>query len=107
MAADGTERPSRWVPITDLVTLAHIGKAGEESAELSGILFRTIIQGIDGVDPDTGKPNLLAIQEEVADVAAMNELLIELLGLDRDAIALRMERKIAMKRVWHAMLREG
>lgn len=59
--SDGTERPSKWIPITDFVALAHLGKAGEESAELSGILFRTIIQGIDGVDPDTGKSNLLAI----------------------------------------------
>lgn len=59
------------------------------------------------MDPDTGKPNLLAIQEEVADVAAMNELLVELLALDRDAIALRTRRKIAMKRAWHAMLREA
>lgn len=39
-------------------------------------------------------------------MAAMNELLIELLSLDRDAIALRTERKIVMKRAWRAMLRE-
>jgi hypothetical protein len=104
--ANGTEYPSKWLPIIDRVALACIGKAGEESAELSAILFRTIIQGIDEIDPDTGKLNRLAIQEEIADVAATSELLIEMLDLDRPSIELRKQRKIAMKKAWFAMLRE-
>jgi hypothetical protein len=106
--SDGTERPSKWIPMTglSLIDAAHLGKNGEEASELARILFRIWIQGIDECDPETGKLNRVALAEEIADVEAMNELTIERLGLDRKFIEARRQRKIAMKRAWHAMLRE-
>ncbi len=104
--ADGTERPSKWVPMTNLIDLAHLGKMGEEAGELSSIISRCIIQGIDECDPETGKPNRLALAEEIADVMATSELAIERFDLDEGFISLRIERKKNMKRAWHAMLIE-
>lgn len=49
------------------------GKLAEEANELAGICARIAIQGLDGLDPATGKPNRQALAEEMADVeAAMN-----------------------------------
>lgn len=104
--ADGTERPSKWIPMTNLVDLAHLGKLLEECGELTGITARCIIQGIDEADPESGKKNHLALTEEIADVVAMSELAIERFLLDRDLIKVRIERKRAMKRAWHAMIEE-
>lgn len=59
--ADGTERPSKWIPMTNLVDLAHLGKLLEECGELTGITARCIIQGIDEADPESGKKNHLAV----------------------------------------------
>lgn len=106
--SEGTERPSKWVPMTgiDLIDAAHLGKLAEEAAELSGIIARIWIQGIDERDPETGKVNRHALTEEIADVLAMSELAVERLGLDAEYIEQRKRRKKAMKRAWHAMLEE-
>lgn len=104
--ADGTERPSKWIPTTDPVDLAHLGKLGEETAELSAIVSRIIIQGIDENDPETNKPNRQALAEEIADVFAMAELAIDRFDLDFKMISLRRSRKVQMKREWHRMLKE-
>ena len=66
---------SPWMPITDVRTLRVLGKAAEETAELNKALCRAIIQGLDGIDPHTGKDNKTAIMEEMADVAAQQLLL--------------------------------
>lgn len=104
--SEGAERPSKWIPITNLVDLAHLGKLGEEAGELSSIVSRCIIQGIDEADPETGKRNRYALEEEIADVMAMSALAIERFGLDYIRILERNKRKQNMKRAWHAMLEE-
>lgn len=102
--SEGDERPSRWIPMTNLRDLAHLGKAGEEGGELSSILQRIQIQGIDECDPETGEVNRIALTKETADVLAMCELNIERFNLDQEYINARKERKKAMKRAWHEML---
>lgn len=50
-----------------------IGKLCEEASELAGICARIGIQGLDGIDPKSGKCNREALEEEMSDVmAAMN-----------------------------------
>lgn len=104
--ADGTERPSKWIPTTDLLDLAVLGKLAEECGELSSIIARCIIQGPDENDPESNKPNLQALMEEIADVRAMSELAIARFQLDRGKIAARTDRKIQMKMAWHSMIME-
>lgn len=61
---------SPWVPITDPVQLALLGKLGEELGEAMAALSRSIIQGLDGKNPATGEVNIQWLAEEAADVAA-------------------------------------
>ena len=104
--SEGTERPSKWIPMTNLVDLAHLGKLGEECGELIAIVSRCIIQGIDECDPETGVPNRVSLMKEIADVKAMSELAEERFNLDKVEIEARKERKKAMKRDWHKMIEE-
>ena len=92
--------PSPWRPEKDQVILALLGKASEEAAELINILCRAIIQGLDQDDPETGKPNILAIQDEVADMQAQLSLLKEYLDLNRVYIKERANAKFNHKDKW-------
>ena len=95
--------PSPWVPDTDLGNLRVLGKAAEECGELGQMLARCIIQGIGESEPVSGKPNRQALEEEIADVIATTTLLVEHFDLDRAAMAVRVERKIAYLRQWFDM----
>jgi len=92
-----------WHPITNTVALKTLGKLGEEAGELSTIICRAIIQGLNGIDPRTGKTNFVLIQEEMADVIANMQLVGELIGADDVSIHERAEYKIGKLRTWHRM----
>lgn len=96
--------PSDWTPERNIGTLALLGKGVEESGELSTILARCIIQGVAGADPDTGEPNIEALMDEIADVSALNSMIIKRLNLDSEKIWERQARKMAYKSVWIAEL---
>ena len=98
-------RPSKWIPITDLQTLAALGKLQEELGELTAIIGRCIIQGINEKDPETGEVNRDNLQKEIADVQGISFLVSEHLGLDLYQIGVRAEKKLRMKRDWLEMLR--
>ncbi len=102
--SEGTERPSKWVPPTNLVDLAHLGKHLEELGECVAMLGRIVCQGIEGIDPDTTEPNRVALEKEIADVAAMAKLTADRFGLDKESMNARALRKVAMKQAWHAMI---
>lgn len=101
------EAPSLWIPTSNPIDLAHIGKLGEEAAELARICHRIIIQGVDGVDPGNQLTNRIELQNEIADVYAMAGLCIARFKLNVDQIELRERRKRAMKRAWFSMLTPG
>lgn len=88
-----------WHPMSNPVDLKHLGKLAEELGELQAAVARCMIQGIDEVEPVTGKPNRKWIEEEVADVLA-NITLVEMrfkLNIDDQRIA----RKIMNLQDWH------
>lgn len=97
--------PSKWIPITDPVHLAALGKLQEELGELVAIIGRCIIQGIDECDPETGKSNRVALGEELGDVCGLSELVITELTLPFGEIRERADRKLKMKLKWLGMLR--
>lgn len=70
-----------WEPITDRKTLKVLGKALEETGELSKALSRTIIQGVYEYDPKTKQQNRAAIFEECFDVIATIGLVLTHLGM--------------------------
>ena len=92
-----------WHPITDAVDLKHLGKLGEECGELSAAVARCIIQGVEEREPVSGKLNSAWLTEEVADVIANINLVVERFGLDRAAINERSRRKYVQLKTWHDM----
>jgi hypothetical protein len=104
---DALKPPSPWRPTTDRLELAVLGKLAEECAELGAATARCIIQGIEEADPETGEPNRVWLEKEIADVEAMIEHAKVHYGLDREAIASRRSRKIRHKALWHDMIRRG
>lgn len=98
--------PSPWQPESGKINLAAIGKLGEEASELCKACFRIVIQGVDGNDPDNSKPNLQALQEEIADVLAMANICIDRFKMLREEIAARGKEKMAHKLAWFDLIKE-
>lgn len=100
--------PSKWVPISNKVDLAHLGKLGEEASALSGIAHRCIIQGLRNgeANPDTGKLNIEALEDEIANVMAQCQMNVARFDLNKERIAIRAARKVRMKQAWHVMLED-
>jgi hypothetical protein len=94
---------SPWIPMDDPVDIKHIGKLLEELAEASKIASRCLIQGINECDPKTGEVNLHALQDELADVLANIELVVERFGLNEYQMNGRKYEKQEMLRRWHVM----
>ena len=96
-----------WIPESDPVVLRRVGKTGEECAELAKVCSRITIQGLHGVDPESGLTNIEALAREVADVLAQCEVTIEALALPRNFIERRATRKRELMAEWERLLQEG
>ncbi|MBB4277061.1 hypothetical protein [Rhizobium mongolense] len=93
-----------WKPEPDVLIHQALGKACEEANELSGILARCLIQGLNSSEPVTGKPNRQALSDEIADLDAAVQWLRELIGDEYDEA--RADRKLSGFRRWQRMLEE-
>lgn len=94
------QKITKWVPTTNLMMLCRMGKLGEELNELGAVTNRCIIQGIDEIDPSSGKVNRLRLEEEIADVIAQCEVTIAMLGLRGSFLADRIEVKKDAMHEW-------
>jgi NTP pyrophosphatase (non-canonical NTP hydrolase) len=94
--------PSPWIPMSDPLDIKHIGKLGEETGELSTVIFRCLIQQMDQTNPDDGKINKQWLEEEIADVLANIGLCKKHFNLNIDPE--RIKRKKQMLKTWHGML---
>lgn len=92
--------PSDWRREPSERRNAILGKMAEEADELAARCVRAMIQGLDELDPDTGRSNLLHLQDEIADVCAQFHLAHDFLDLDDDAILDREARKFDFKLPW-------
>jgi hypothetical protein len=63
-----------WKPDDNPHQARRIGKTGEEVNELGAVLARISIQGMDSIDPSSGKTNRQRFLEETADVLAQCEV---------------------------------
>lgn len=97
---------NNWTPESNPMILRRVGKTGEESAELSKVCSRITIQGLDGVDPATGETNRTALAKEIADVVAQCYTTINTLGLDDDAIRVRVIEKQRQMAEWEALFEQ-
>ena len=96
--------PSDWRREPSERRNALLGKLAEEANELAGRCARAMIQGLDELDPDTGRTNRAHLQDEFADVQAIMELADEFLVFSRSQVAERRSRKYAYKRPWFVAL---
>lgn len=101
--ADDLRDANPWHPMSDPVDLKHLGKFAEECNEGGAAAARCIIQGIDEVEPVTGKINRTWLEDEIADIMANAELVTQRFDLDRDRMEQRKQRKMAHLRQWHAL----
>lgn len=97
--------PSDWRAEPNPASLAVVGKLGEEAAELASRCCRAVIQGVDALDPDSGRTNKDHLQDEIADVLALIKLARDQLRLDWPTINRRMDAKVYFKRPWIEALR--
>lgn len=94
---------SPWVPMSNPISVKHLGKLAEEASELGAATARCLIQGIDESEPVTGKPNREWLEDEIADVLANAELVMAYFKLDLDRIYNRSDKKKVNLRLWHSM----
>ena len=91
-----------WKPDDDPRQARRIGKTTEEVNELGAVLARISIQGLDAIDPGSGKTNRVRLEEEMADCYAQFEKTTDYLKLDRTAIGLRVINKMQQMDDWEA-----
>ncbi len=72
--------------------------------ECSAIAARCIIQGIDGIHPRTGMMNEIPLAEELADVLANIDLVMERFGVPKGYVEQRRAFKKKFLREWHQMM---
>lgn len=99
---EGTISP--WMPVTDQQLLAVLGKLGEEGGELAARCCRCIIQGLDELDPDTGRTNREELSREISDVAACMQMLHHTEGVGTNPE--RVNGKFAGFQRWRRMIRD-
>jgi hypothetical protein len=95
---------SPWVAEPDPILRAALGKLCEEAGELIAAASRCLIQGLDGVEPETQRPNLRWLENEVADVTAALTVVRERIVFDHTRIEERTRLKADHFRRWHAQL---
>lgn len=99
-----THTVSPWMPEQDRLILAVLGKLAEECNELAGRAARSIIQGLDELDPASGLTNRVELAREAGDVEACIAKLEEVLGIG--ASPSRVAAKYDHLGRWHNMIRE-
>lgn len=80
---------NKWEPDNNPFQNRRISKTGEEVNELGAVLFRISNQGIDAIDPGTGKTNRQRLLEETADVLAQIQCNMSDLFSESDARFIR------------------
>lgn len=92
-----------WLPERDLIRRQVLNKLTEEAGELLQIVGRCLAQGLDEADPKTGKPNIEALADEIADITAAILWLRGVITLP-PSIEPRTTRKLAGFREWQTLL---
>lgn len=97
-----TNRMNPWRPDDDPRQARRLGKTAEELGELQAVIARIQIQGMDGIDPSSGKTNRQRLIEETADVLAQLQCNREYFGISWEVIAERGQMKYEQMTEWEA-----
>lgn len=102
-----TKALNPWQPERDLIMLAILGKLLEELGEATAIVARCVIQDVHESEPVTGKRNIEALQNEIADVYATMGMAQVHLALNDREMSQRVHRKQQHLLEWHRLIREA
>lgn len=101
---------NKWLPEPNPHLQRRLGKTGEEAAELAEaaarvacVCARGMIQGLDAVDPASGKTNRQRLLEELADVEAQTYCTLKAIKLtvaERGAYGERVLAKVDQMGRW-------
>jgi NTP pyrophosphatase (non-canonical NTP hydrolase) len=94
---------NQWQPDDDANAARRIGKTLEELGELTAVLARISIQGIDAIDPSSGKTNRQRFEEETADVVAQINCNIDFSNMSTHELAARSANKQQQMGVWEGL----
>jgi NTP pyrophosphatase (non-canonical NTP hydrolase) len=97
---------TKWNVETDAKALRRLGKLGEELGELQAVVSRCIVQGINEIDPGSGKLNRVRLMEEIADVEAQVHCSTLHFGLSAVDIIRRANQKVDQMEEWEALCAE-
>ncbi len=100
---------NKWLPEPDPHLQHRLGKTGEEAAELACVTARASIQGLNEVDPSSGKTNRQRLLEEMADVEAQTYCTLAAIKLtvaERAAYGERVLAKVDQMHEWEAHYHE-
>ena len=93
--------PAHWVPTQSIWIQAVLGKLTEEAGELISAASRCQIQGLEEKHPDTGKLNREWLQDEIADVLALVEIINQnITELDAEQVQERCQKKFESLSRW-------
>lgn len=93
-----------WVPIANPRMQRRLGKTAEELSELLCVIARIGIQGMDEIDPASGKTNRQRFHEETADVIAQINCNFREFDMPAEEIDERVQEKEALMEEWEALL---
>lgn len=94
---------TKWFVEASKKAIRRFGKFGEELNELGAVTNRCIIQGINEIDPSSGKTNKRRLEEEIADVLAQINLSVPQFNLDLAFIQARTAEKERQMAEWEAL----
>lgn len=93
---------TKWIPDANPHQARRMNKTLEELNELGAVLSRINNQGMDAIDPASGKTNRQRMHEETADVLAQLDCNVRAFDMDKDVMWDRQERKVAEMNEWEA-----
>lgn len=100
VSTDSPIKYTPWTPETDPIRQKTLNKLNEEAGELISASARCLMQGIDGHEPETLKPNKEWLEDELADVWACFQGTIKTFKLDLPRIIDRANKKMAYLENW-------
>lgn len=95
-----------WEVCTNKPMQRRYGKLLEELGELTSVVARCTIQGVDEIDPSSGQSNRMRLENEIADVMCQLELTVAALGLNRARMATHQMVKSQQMAEWEMKVKE-
>jgi NTP pyrophosphatase (non-canonical NTP hydrolase) len=92
----------KWEPDDNPHQTRRTNKSIEELAELIIVLARINLQGMNGVDPASGKTNRQRLHEETGDVHAQTSCNALAFDMDVEGLGVRVREKVRMMGEWEA-----